>query len=194
MAGRNLSPMGQQVAQCALQMGGRPQMLAMCATGPMGIDPEAMRLAECVAANPSNFWGAAMCAGGQQLTAEQQVFAQCAVETGLQPYAFAACATGQLTMNEFQKCFEIGVGGEGCFGNNNEIVKLVTDFWSGVAGGPNSVLNRPDQIFGGPNSIFNDPGEFGVVRTRYLIIQARFWVGRIPCCKILARYGADRTP
>ncbi len=98
-------------------------------------------------------------AGGEQLTAEQQVFAECAVETGLQPYAFAACATGQLTLNEFQKCFEIGVGGEGCFGNNNEVVKLVRDFWNGVAGGPNSVLNRPNQIFGGPNSIFNDPAQ-----------------------------------
>ena len=162
MAGRGLSPSGQQVAQCALNLvygNAPPQMLANCASGPTGINPEAMRLAGCVAANTDNFWGAAMCAGGEKLTPEQQVFAECAVETGLQPYAFAACATGQLTINEFQKCLTIGVGGEGCFGTNNTIVQLVRAFWTGVAGGPNSVLNRPDQIFGGPHSAFRDPAQ-----------------------------------
>lgn len=160
MAGRNLSPAGQAVAQCALNVAysnAPPQMLATCA-GPMGVNPETMRLAGCVAANADNFWGAAMCVGGQQLTPEQHVFAECAIETGLQPYAFAACATGQLTINEFQKCFTVGIGREGCFGNNNTIVQLVRAFWKGTAG-PNSVLNRPGQIFGGPNSAFRDPAQ-----------------------------------
>lgn len=162
MAGRNLSPAGQAIAQCALNIANQnapPQMLATCASGPMGVNPEAMRLAGCVAANTDSFWGAAMCVGGQRLTPEQQVFAECAIDTGLQPYAFAACATGQLTINEFQKCLTIGVGGEGCFGNNNAIVQLVRGFWTGVAGGPNSVLNRPGQIFGGPHSVFRDPAQ-----------------------------------
>ncbi len=159
MAGRTLSPDGQAIARCALSTGGQPQALLMCASGPLGINPEAVRLAGCVAANPTNFWGAAICAGGVQLTPEQQVFAECAVQTGLQPYSFAACATGNLTFNEFQKCLEIGVGGDGCFGENNTIVRLVQDAWKGVAGGPNSVLNRPGQIFGGPNSVFNDPAQ-----------------------------------
>jgi len=159
MAGRNLNPMGQAIARCALYSGGNPQLAAQCAMGPMGVNPEAARLAGCVAANPNNFWGAAMCVGGQYLTPEQQVFAECAVQTGLQPYAFAACATAQLTVNEFQKCFQIGVGGNGCFGSNNTIVRLVTDAWHGVSGGPNSVLNRPGQIFGGPSSVFRDPAQ-----------------------------------
>lgn len=159
MAGKNLSPQYQAIARCALNSGGQVQLIAACATGPMGVNPEAARLAGCVAANSNNFWGAAMCVGGQRLTPEQQVFAECAAETGLQPYAFAACATGQLTTNEFQKCFEIGVGGDGCFGRNNTIVRLVSDFWHGVSGGPNSMLNRPGQIFGGQNSVFNDPAQ-----------------------------------
>jgi hypothetical protein len=158
MAGRNLSPSGRVVASCALQAAaagqGSYQGIAGCA-GFMGFDPRAVRLAGCVAANPTDFWGAAMCAGGQQLTPEQRVFAECAVETGLQPYAFAACAGGQLTLNEFQKCFEIGIGGDGCFGDNNTIVRILTS-WTG---GNNSVINRPGQIFGGSHSVFNDPAQ-----------------------------------
>lgn len=159
MAGRNLSPLGLAVAQCALNSRGNPQLVIQCAAGPMGVNPALVRLAGCVAANQTDFWGAAMCVGGRQLTPEQRVFAECAVQTGLRPYAFAACATGQLTVNEFQKCLDKGVGGDGCFGRNNEIVRLVRNAWKGISGGPNSVLNRPGQVFGGSHSVFRDPAQ-----------------------------------
>ncbi|MGA7383500.1 MAG: hypothetical protein WBW81_02035 [Methylocella sp.] len=158
MAGMNLSPIGLRLAGCAQQSGGNLGAAAACA-GLRYLDPQAQRVAACVARNPTNFWGAALCAGGQNLTPEQQVFANCAVATGMQPYAMAGCVAGQLTTNELQKCVSVGIGGRGCFGENNTIVVLVRDAWRGVAGGPNSVLNRPAQVFGGPNSVFNNPGQ-----------------------------------
>ncbi|TAL79963.1 MAG: hypothetical protein EPN75_08720 [Beijerinckiaceae bacterium] len=159
MAGKYLSPTEEAVARCAQHAGNQTQMIIACASVFSKVNPEILRLAGCVASNPTNSWGAAMCVGGAHLTPEQQVFAECAFQTGLQPYAFAVCATNQLTINEFQKCLTIGVGGNGCFGKNNTIVKLVHDAWKGISGGPNSVLNRPGQLFGGPRSIFHDPAQ-----------------------------------
>jgi hypothetical protein len=158
LAGINLSPTGLQLARCAQQSGGNLQAAALCA-GRQFLDPESQRLAGCVASNPTNFWGAAICAGGRDMTPEQQVFANCAVATGIQPYAMAGCVGGQLTTNELQKCLTIGIGGRGCFGDNNTITRAVRDAWKGISGGPNSVLNQPGEIFGGPNSVFNNPGQ-----------------------------------
>lgn len=158
VAGINLSPAGQQIAACAQQSGGNLGAVAACA-GFTSMDLQTQRIASCVASNPANYWGAALCAGGHDLTPEQQVFANCAVATGMQPYAMAGCVGGELTTNELQKCLTIGVGGRGCFGDNNTITVAVRNAWKGVAGGPNSVLNRPAQIFGGPNSVFNNPGQ-----------------------------------
>jgi hypothetical protein len=73
--------------------------------------------------------------------------------------AFAGCVGGQLTTTELQKCLALGIGGAGCFGNNNAIVKAIGDAWKGVAGGPNSVFNNPGQLAGGPNSVINNPGQ-----------------------------------
>jgi hypothetical protein len=55
---------------------------------------------------------------------ETQVSAACAEEFGVS-YAAAGCIVSELTAEELSKCFEDGVGGEGCFGDNNTLVRIV---------------------------------------------------------------------
>jgi hypothetical protein len=86
-----------------------------------------------------------VCAAGNNLTPEQQVFVSCAISTGGQPYAFAGCVGTQLTLNELNKCLERGIGGNGCFGPNNTAVKFVSNAWKDVTQGPgpnNDLLGR----------------------------------------------------
>ncbi len=109
---------------------------------------------------------------------EWRIAAECAVQSGGAPPAFAACAAGRLTVRELTKCFT-GQIGKDCFGDNNsivvfyrnafndllngpgknnEIVKAV-DAVGKLAGGPNSVVRNPAQIAGGSNSIIRNPGQ-----------------------------------
>jgi hypothetical protein len=155
---RRLSPSEQRLAGCAFQSGGNLSATASCA-GYGYLDREQQRLVGCVASHGSNFLEAAICAGGQYLTPEQAIVANCAIQTGGQPYAFAGCVGGQVTTSELQKCLAVGIGGAGCFGSNNAIVKATSDGWKGVAGGPNSVFNNPGQLAGGPNSVINNPSQ-----------------------------------
>jgi hypothetical protein len=160
LANHQLSPEGQNIVSCAqAASSGQGAPLEFCASALGGATAETTRLVGCVASNSGNYYGMALCAGGNKLTPEQQVFAECAYQTGLDPLAFTGCAGGTLTANELQKCLTTGIGGEGCFGDNNTLVKLIRSTWKGVAGGPNSVLNRPGQIFGGPNSFFRQPAQ-----------------------------------
>lgn len=101
-----------------------------------------------------------MCAGGSRLTPEQAIIAQCAVSTGFQPVAAAGCIGTQFAINELQKCMTGGIGGSGgCFGPNNEAVKVIRAAWKGVSGGKNSLVNNPAQIWGGKNSVVNNPAQ-----------------------------------
>ncbi|MER8440716.1 hypothetical protein NKH36_33160 [Mesorhizobium sp. M1312] len=102
--------------------------VATCALGEYG-NEDVARAAGCVGeqlqgGSPS-YVGMAGCyvAGGLELNPEQQIAVECAVSSGAQPYAFAVCAGGRLTAREVTKCFTDGVGGDGCFGRNNEIVR-----------------------------------------------------------------------
>src|SRR5262249_20038310 len=80
---------------------------------------EQRRIVECATENKGSYLQMGLCVAGDKLTAEQKVFAQCAISTGGQPYAFAGCVGTQLTLNEIDKCFSKGIGGDGCFGKNN---------------------------------------------------------------------------
>jgi hypothetical protein len=155
---RRLSLDEQRLAFCAFQSSGNFGVVASCA-GSEFLNPTQQRLVACVSSNRTNYVGAALCAGGRNLTPEQAVVANCTLQTGGQPYAFATCVGGQLTANELQKCVTIGIGGNGCFGNDNAITQTVRTAWKGLAGGPNSVLNNPGQLAGGQNSIINNPGQ-----------------------------------
>jgi hypothetical protein len=58
---------------------------------------------------------------------------------------FAGCVGTQLTLNELQKCMDEGIGGSGCFGDNNDAVKFVNNAWKDVTEGPgpnNDLLGR----------------------------------------------------
>lgn len=103
--------------------------------------------------------GTAVCYGGASLNPELQIAMECAVTTGGNPMAFAGCAGGQLTQRELTKCFTQGVGGNGCFGPNNEIVKAlravgvdVTDMF----GPTNDVVVAWNNAV---NDLQNGPGE-----------------------------------
>ena len=158
VAGKPLSPAELRIAGCAASVGTNTHAVATCA-GLKVLPLKSQRLAGCVAANPRNSWGAALCAGGRDLAPEQAVFANCALSTGLQPHAMAGCVGGPVTANELRKCLLVGVGGDGCFGDNAAVTLIVRDAWQGVAADATPVPNPVAQVFGGTNSLFNDPDQ-----------------------------------
>ena len=147
---------GLQVAKCAQRHSGDARAITGC-VGLPALPPEGQRLAACVAANPQNFWGAALCAGGRELTPEQEVFANCAVATGLQAHGLVVCIGGQAAMNELQKCLNVMVARDRCFGDADDVTQLACEAWRGM--GAESVPNPPPQIFGGASSAFHRPGQ-----------------------------------
>lgn len=137
----------------------------LCVVGDQ-LTPEQNRVARCVLNNKGSYTQMAVCAVGNDLTPEQQVFADCAISTGGQPYAFAGCVGTQLTLNELEKCLTDGIGGEGCFGDNNTAVKFVQNAWKDVTEGPgpsNDLLGKDGFIGRSIQNIGNDltygPGE-----------------------------------
>jgi len=109
---------------------------------------------------------------------EWRIAAECAVQSGGEPFSFAGCTAGRLTVRELTKCFS-GQIGKDCFGpnntivafyrnafndltqgpgRNNEVVKAIEEL-SKLSGGPNSVIRNPGQLAGGPNSVINNPGQ-----------------------------------
>jgi hypothetical protein len=146
---------------------------AICAGGSR-LSPDEQRIASCVSEHYSDYAGAAVCAGGSHLSNAQMIVAECAISSAGGPYAFAVCVAEQYTVQELTKCLETGkVGGDkGCFGKNNDMVKLVNDSFNGVKlsvelaqnpnliwGGPNSFAHNPSQVWGGKNSVVNNPGQ-----------------------------------
>jgi hypothetical protein len=100
------------------------------------LSPEQARLAGCVLNNRGSYAQMGVCAVGANLTPEQQVFVECAIQTGGNPYAYAGCVGGRLTLNELDKCLTDGIGGRGCFGENNTLVKTVSNAFKDVTEGP----------------------------------------------------------
>lgn len=139
-----LSPEQQRIFGCVAQNMGNYIDAGLCAAGGY-ITPEQSRIANCVLRNSGSYMQMGVCAAGSNLTPEQQVFANCAISSGGQPYAFAGCVGTQMTMNELQKCLTDGIGGSGCFGDNNTAVKFVSNAWKDVTEGPgpnNDLLGR----------------------------------------------------
>lgn len=112
--------------------------------------------------------GFAICAAGDDLglTPEQQILAECAVSTGGEPISLAVCAGGRLTVRELQKCLAGEIGGDGCFGDNNEIVKFHRNAVSDITKGPgpnNEIVKVREAILGDDNGevarLIRDPGK-----------------------------------
>lgn len=166
-------PKTRAVLACVAQAGSDNNKLAGCAASSV-LPPEIARLAGCAAASqgPTSF---ALCAAGPLMNEEWRIAAECAVHSGGEPISFAGCTAGRLTVKELTQCFS----GGSCFGPNNTIVKYYTNAFNDVlhgpgasneivvalgklgeaTGGPNSVVNKPSQVFGGENSLFRNPGQ-----------------------------------
>jgi len=139
-----LTPEQRRIYNCAYHNYDSYVRAGLCAAGSQ-LTPEQSRVVGCVLNNVDSYGRMAVCAAGNNLTPEQEVFAGCAVSTGGQPYAFAGCVGSQLTKIELQKCFTHGIGGSGCFGENNTAVKFVSNAWKDVTEGPgpsNDLLGR----------------------------------------------------
>jgi hypothetical protein len=90
---------------------------------------DARYYADCITQNRGSIGGTVVCGLAKSLTPEQQIALNCAVASGGEPYTFATCTGGDLTLRELNKCLDYGIGTErGCFGPNNEYTK----FWRGV--------------------------------------------------------------
>ncbi|MFT3730792.1 MAG: hypothetical protein QM780_05090 [Hyphomicrobium sp.] len=144
------------IQQC-YDAGGEASDYALCALEHGG-NRDVSRAARCVkqqaeSGSPS-YMGAGLCyaTGSLQMNAENQIALECAVSTGAQPYAFAVCAGGRLTARELTKCFTDGVGGNGCFGPNNEIVKALR----GAGIDVNNLGNPNGEVVKAWNTVTND--------------------------------------
>ncbi|AIV53553.1 hypothetical protein Y603_4983 [Burkholderia pseudomallei MSHR1153] len=167
--GKNLGPKEQAVLGCAASASGDMTKFASCSAGPLlgnNLSREQQVAIQCAAESHGDAGGWAACAGANmfnlQLNPEQQIAVQCVVQTGGQPYAAAGCMASRLTMRELSKCLTDGVGGDGCFGDSNDLVGRngwVARTMGQITGGPNSVISNPNQIWGGDNSFVRNPGQ-----------------------------------
>lgn len=104
--------------------------------------------------------GTAVCYSGDAFkpNPELQIAMECAATTAGEPLAFASCTGGRLTERELTKCFTSGLGGQGCFGPNNEIIKGLRDLGLEIEleFGPSNDLVRAWNR--GLNDMANGPG------------------------------------
>jgi hypothetical protein len=153
LLGNNLSKEQKVAVQCAAESGG-----------------DATSFATCAGANMINL----------QLNPEQQIAVQCLVSTGGQPYAAAGCMASRLTARELVKCMERGIGGDGCFGDSNDLVGKngwVARTFGQITGGPNSIINNPGQIWGGDNSFVRNPGQIFGGDNSFVRNPGQIWGG-----------------
>ena len=132
--GVKLSQAQVNAVSCASQSGGDGIAFAEC-LGQNYVSIDEQRAFDCYQQNDDVFGFGACMAGGRFLTPEQQVVMQCALQTGGEPISLTTCVGGQLTMNELSKCLSIGIGGRGCFGDNNTATALVSNAWQGITQG-----------------------------------------------------------
>ncbi len=137
--GVHLSQDQANAVSCASQNGGDGVAIAEC-LGRTYLGSDEQRAIECLQQDTDVFGFGACIAGGRYLTPEQQVLVQCALQTGGEPISLTTCVGGQLTMNELSKCLSIGIGGRGCFGDNNTATAFVSNAWRGITygSGPNN--------------------------------------------------------
>lgn len=178
--GGRLSPKERVQFQCIADNFNNYTQAGLCLLGTRMSSRDA-RILRCVTQNASSYVAMGICAAaGSRLTPEQQIFVGCMASTGGEPYSFAGCFAGQLTVNELNKCLSQGIGGNGCFGDNNFIVKSVRNAWKDVTEGPgpnNDLVGRDgfvmrtmenvaDDVLHGPGENNDLVGRKGWLRTR----------------------------
>lgn len=131
MGGKKEREVAAQVEECRQNYGNDFRQYPLCMAG-KSFDGDVGQLIRCMdqqnATGQISAMGTAVCYGAEKLNLnlnpEAQIAIQCAVATNGEPDAFVACAGGQLSAIELDKCGTYGVGGDkGCFGKNNDIVK-----------------------------------------------------------------------
>lgn len=140
-----------RLKNCYAQYGSNWRQYPLCLAADE-LSQDQARLLNCVAQQYEqrgsvDIMSTAFCYGADRikLNTEMQIIAGCAASTGGQPKAFVACAGGQLTAIELNKCYSNGVGGpDGCFGPNNTIVQSMslTGNYLAQVFGPNNDLVR----------------------------------------------------
>ncbi len=122
-----------QLSQCYQQFGTDYSKYPLCMAG-SAFDGDLAKLVGCMQQQAQtgsvSIYGTALCYGQSKLNLnpETQIILQCAVASNGNGYAFAGCAGGQLMAKELDKCLTNGIGGaNGCFGNNNTIIKGLKD-------------------------------------------------------------------
>lgn len=161
IAANNSNPMQldalHELRNCQRQHGTNWQAYPLCAFSSSN-DPNVARGAQCLQqqlqSNNRSVWGFGLCYAGPalQMNAESQIAVECAMSTGGQPVAFVGCAGGRLTARELERCFTHGIGGNGCFGDNNDIVKA----FRAVGIDLRNITNPNGAIVGAWNTITND--------------------------------------
>ncbi|WP_155943682.1 hypothetical protein [Pseudomonas sp. G5(2012)] len=185
--GNSLGSNEQAVLDCAVNSGGSNSKFASCSADKLlggKLSREQEVAIQCAAEAQGDATTAAMCAGANmfkmQLNPEQQIAVQCIVSTGGQPYAAAGCMASRLTVRELTKCLTDGFGGDGCFGDSNDLVGRngwVARNLGQIAGGPNSVINNPDQVWGGDNSFVRNPHQILGGSNSFVRNPGQFWGG-----------------
>lgn len=132
----------------------------------MQFDSNTVRAVNCVRQNAQggniNYIGAGVCFAGPQILSnmnhESMVALECAMSSGGEPITFASCAGGRLTADEFNKCFSRGIGGDGCFGKGNTLVKTFNDIGVKINErfGENSVVAEAWRGFSNPGYVANN--------------------------------------
>jgi hypothetical protein len=107
---------------------------AACMAAPYGSKDFSMAM-QCVTETGGDPAGTAICMAGPTMNAELRIAAECAASTGGEPVSFASCAGGRLALKELQSCISGNwKAEEGCFGENNSIVKFYADLEKNARG------------------------------------------------------------
>jgi hypothetical protein len=118
---------------CAVAAGSDRLGLAKCAAGAV-LPPETARLVSC-AATSQGATSFALCSAAPAMNEEWRIAAECAVQSGGQPYVFAGCTATRLTVRELTKCFT-GQFGKDCYGPNNTLVVTLRNEFHDILQGP----------------------------------------------------------
>lgn len=164
LGGQNEKAAVAQISNCYAAHQDNYDMYPLC-MAQQNMNEDAAILLSCVEKQSQQgdvtFYGTAACYGGDvvDLTPEQQIALECAAGTGGEPYLFASCAGGRLTARELEKCLSHGIGGQGCFGPNNDIVKALRNVGIDISKefGPNNDIVKTWN--NAVNDIQNGPGK-----------------------------------
>lgn len=119
-----MGPNARKAFSCIATSNGDSQEAARCSVA--GILPGDLGKAVACGSTSTGSVDFALCVAGPQMNAELRMAAQCAATTGGEPFSFATCTAGTLTVAELTKCMSGEIGREGgCFGPNNTIVVVL---------------------------------------------------------------------